>query len=409
MRVLSSRVKTILSVNLAVCIRELSSNRARSMITSLGIFLGVASLLINLAFIRAMDDDLKDNMERIGGLDIISINKIEAITPKEKLLFKNSGGLTPQDARYCVDEIPEVKSYIEYKNLRWSRVSSEGEQSWAKIVAVTPSYLSAYNYKWDDGRTFNNYDFKQRRQVCIIGKRLSGRLFGKGVNPVGKTIVVRKYPLKIIGTIFSESVQNNRAMEILFPFSLYTSKFGNPRFMNSINLQLTHSMHSSKAITSIRNALKGRHRGVEDFAVEANTDKIAEMKAAAVGMKVLLWTIASISLLVGSISIMNIMFATIGNRIKEIGIRKALGAQRRDIFMQFIVESIIVCFLGGIPGVIVGSSFTLIPAGIFPFNPRLASIDYGVAVGFIIFAGFCAGIFPALKAASMEPVDALRY
>lgn len=409
MRFLSSRIKTILSVNLAVCLRELSSNRARSIITSLGIFLGVASLLINLAFIRAMDDDLKDNMERIGGLDIITVNTIEAITPKEKLLFKNSGGLTPQDARYCVKEIPEVKNYIEYKSLRWSRVSSEGGQSWAKILAVTPSYLSAYNYKLGDGRIFNENDFLQKRQVCIIGTRLSGRLFGKGVNPIGKIITVHKHPLEIVGTIYSESVQNNRAMEILFPYPLYTAKFGVPRYLNSINLQLTHSRHSTKVITSIRNVIKGRHRGVEDFAVEANTDKISEMKAASVGMKVLLWTIASISLIVGGISIMNIMFATIGNRIKEIGIRKALGAQRRDIFLQFIVESIIVCFLGGIPGIILGSSFTLIPAGIFPFDPRLASIDYGVAVGFIIFAGFCAGLFPALEAASMEPVDALRY
>jgi putative ABC transport system permease protein len=120
-------------------------------------------------------------------------------------------------------------------------------------------------------------------------------------------------------------------------------------------------------------------------------------------------TIAVITLLVGGISIMNIMFATIGDRIREIGIRKALGAKSSDVFMQFLIEAVTLCMVGGFPGLLLGTSVTLLPEGVFPFIPRLAAIDYTIAVIFTILAGVCSGMVPAMRAADMEPVDALRY
>jgi ABC-type antimicrobial peptide transport system permease subunit len=151
------------------------------------------------------------------------------------------------------------------------------------------------------------------------------------------------------------------------------------------------------------------HRGIEDFEVEINLDKIKEMQTAALGMKAVLWSIAVISLLVGGISIMNIMFATIGDRIREIGIRKALGARDDDIFAQFLIEAVTVCFLGSIPGMLLGASITLMPEGIFPFDPTLTGTDYTVAVVFTLVAGILSGLFPALRAAKLLPVDALRF
>jgi putative ABC transport system permease protein len=151
------------------------------------------------------------------------------------------------------------------------------------------------------------------------------------------------------------------------------------------------------------------HRGVVDFSVETNVEKLKDMEATNAGIQVVLAAIALISLCVGSISIMNTMFGTIGDRIREIGLRKALGARRRDLFTQFLIEAVLLSAVGGVPGILLGAAFTLFPAGTFPFEPALTALDYTITILFIVVAGLSSGVFPALKAANMEPVDALRY
>ncbi len=405
-----SRLKTIFFVNLKLCLLEIYTNRSRTFITTLGIFMGIAALLVNLAFVRGMDDDLRANMERIGGLNIITVRKVEPVTAEEKMQFQNSPGLSIEEALEIADEVPYVTSVIIKKDLSWSRIKAKGNRTHGKLIAVTNEYLRAYNYAVAKGRTFSDEDMIRHRQVCLIGRRLSKRLFGEGYNPVGETIRIKKIPVQIIGVIHTENDRNERAAECIFPYSVYAMRFRDAkRNMSEISLLLESSSYARKAQNDLAKLFQAKHRGVKDFEVEASIDKLKEMETAALGMKIILWSIASISLIVGGISIMNIMFATIGDRIREIGIRKALGAQPLDVFTQFLIEAVLVCIVGAIPGILLGSSVTLAPEDFFPYIPRLTILDYSIAFGFTIAAGIFSGMFPALKAARMQPVEALRY
>jgi len=404
------RVKTTLLVNLRICLIEFYANRLRSFITSLGIFLGVASLLVNLAFVRGMDDDLKDNMERIGGLNIISVHSVDPVTDQEKIAFQQSPRLSFAEAEAVIQEIPQVEAVIKGRQIGWNRVTAMGKKTHGKLVAVSREYLEAFNYSVSAGRTFTDEELAKRHYVCIIGPRIANRLFGAGADPLGQVIRIRNIPVRTIGTIRAESPRNSRSWELLFPHSIFAARFENAvSNLGSVIFRVNDSLEVNTVARLLEKKYRQLHRGVNDFEIETSSDKIKELKIAARGMKVLLWTIAVISLVVGGVSIMNIMFATIGDRIREIGIRKTIGAQRFDIFTQFMIEAVTLCFVGALPGMIVGASVTLMPVGIFPFIPRLELRDYVLSIMFTIMAGLISGLFPALKAAKMQPVEALRY
>lgn len=406
----SGRIKQVFFVNLKLCLLEIFTNRTRSFITTLGLFLAVTALLVNLAFIRGMDDDLKRSMEMIGGLNIITVQKVDPVTKKEKINFQKSSGLSIAEAEKIAEELPEIRSVLPSKSLGWNRFRAEGRRTWGKLIAVTPEYLNAYNYKFDIGRMISNEDMVKYKHVCMIGKQLAERLFIDPVSSIGKTIVIRNIPLKIIGIIWTKDKRNHRARECIMPYSTFAMRFSNAKTnLDQVSFLLTDSKNARNVQKKMEQLYRAYHRGAEDFTVEANIDKIKEMELASMGIKIIFWSIAIISIIVGGISIMNIMFATIGDRIREIGIHKAIGAKRYDIFIKFIIEAIVVCFVGGLPGIMLGASVTLIPEGVFPYYPRLVAGDYILAVVFVSVTGMLSGFFPALRAAYMQPVEALRY
>ncbi|MFP4163891.1 MAG: ABC transporter permease [Chitinispirillaceae bacterium] len=398
----------LLSVNIRICLTEIWTNKARSFITSLGIFLGVASLLVNISFIRAMDNDIKQNLERIGGLKIITITKKEAMTPEESRKFQRSPGLELSDAHKLASQFSYIKSILPQIDFR-ARARYRTNVHWAHAFAVSPNHLKVYNYEIGPGTPFTPRHHARKEQVCIIGQSASRRLFGNE-NPLDKTVWLRNKPFTVTGIIHTEDKHSWRARQILIPFSSYNYLFQKrPGNIDEIALEISQSDLVTRATQELHQALVSMHRGVDDIEISANHVKIEEMKTANAGINVLLGSIALISLLVGGISIMNIMFATIGDRIREIGIRKALGAQGSDILTQFIIEAIMLCLVGGIPGMALGAVITLVPAELLPIKPLLTISDYALGVGFTLIVGVLSGLFPALKAAGMQPVDALRY
>jgi putative ABC transport system permease protein len=376
----------------------------------MGIFLGVASLLINISFIRAMQADVKTNMEKAGGLKLVTVSSVSPVSSTEKMQFQRSPGLTMQDADAALKTIPYFESVVKQKDLSWGTFKSAGKNTHGRLLAVGDGYRESYDYSLRYGRWFTRTELTNHGDVCILGSRISERLFGKGVNPVGRMITANSRSFEVIGMTFTKTAFERRSMECLIPYIAYTDYFGRESSnVDEVVLRLRDSDNAYQARTDLRKFLLSRHRGIEDFEVEISVDKIKEMQNASMGIQIVLFSIAAISLLVGGISIMNIMFATIGDRIREIGVRKALGAKRADIFIQFIIEAVAVCCVGGIPGMLLGGLITLTPAGVFPFSPQILLMDYVVAIGFTLLTGFFSGLFPALKAANMEVVDALRY
>jgi putative ABC transport system permease protein len=400
----------IIAVNFRLCIIEITSSLSRTIITTLGLFLGVASLLLNLAFVRGMDDDLRANMERAGGLNIITVRKEKPATSQEQLQFQRSPGLSFDELDEITSVIPEIKTVLRSNEIGWNLVTGTGKRSGGYIIACDSIYFPTYNYGIERGRFFSSEEVQTRKSVCLIGKRLADELF-PGTDPIGKTITIRKtYTLTVVGLLAPKGLRSRRDYECCIPFSLYASRIANAeQNLDNVSIVLHSSDDADKLHSILFQKIKARHRGVEDFTIELSATKIKEMRAASMAMKIVLLTIAAISLLVGGISIMNIMFATIGDRVREIGIRKALGAKRHDLFIQFILEAILVCCFGGFPGMAIGVLIIYAPAGAFPYIPRLTSNDFTVAFGFLVVSGLLSGLFPALRAANMQPVEALRY
>ncbi|MDG5814989.1 ABC transporter permease [Chitinispirillales bacterium ANBcel5] len=403
-----SRLRDLVFVNIRMCVLELWSNKVRSVITSLGIFLGVTSLLVNLAFIRAMEEEVRLNLEAIGGLRMLTISSVEPQSSQEAVQFSRSPGLRVEDAEKLAkryDYITSVLPQIEFR----SPVSSQGRSVWVRAQAVTYDHLRVYNYAVGKGREFTRDDHQRASNVCLIGSIVARRLFGNQ-EYIGSEIIINNRPFRIIGTIDTEDNLSYRARQVLIPFSSYMSQFSRPSAtIDEIAVELSSSEVVPLAMEQMRNELKAMHRGVEDFEIVANYAQIEEMRVASQGLMILLGSIAAISLIVGGISIMNIMFATIGDRIREIGIRKALGARQSDLFTQFLIEAVSLCFVGGLFGLIIGVVLTNLSPDLFPIRPQLAIGDYILAILFTIITGLVSGLFPALRAAKMQPVDALRY
>lgn len=404
------RTASIMVTNFIICVMDIATNKLRTFITTFGIFLGIGAFLVNVAFIRAMNQDIISNMNLIGGLQVLTVKSKEPSTTKEKIDFQRSAGLSVFEAEELVKQSPYIKAFLPQKDINWQNIVAEGHHTYAHVKAVCPQVLNVYKYELAEGTFFSETDYEAKQYVCLIGKQIIERLFGKNARAIGREVRIDRYTFKIIGVIHTSSILQERAYEIVVPHSLYASKFINQYSPQSeLAFLLNNSDDAFKAKSDLQKHLLQLHRGVEDFTIEVNVEKIKEMESASAGIKILLGVVAFISLLVGGISIMNIMFASIGNRIREIGIRKALGATGKDIFIQFMIEAMLVSAVGGTPGMLLGLAVTLIPEGIFPFNPQLATIDYSLAILLTVIVGILAGCIPSLKAGRMQPVEALRY
>jgi putative ABC transport system permease protein len=236
------------------------------------------------------------------------------------------------------------------------------------------------------------------------------RMFPEAKSPLGKNIVFDNMTLKIIGTLYTEDRWDRRSRALIFPITTYLTYVGGTDAKMS---ELRIKVESIKALEPVREKVYARllslHRGVSDFDIVLNEDKLEEMENTQRALNILLYVVAILALFTGGISIMNIMFATIGDRIREIGLRKALGAHKSDLFVQFLIEAVLLCFVGSIPGMLFGSIPTFLPKELLPMTPTLGSGDYLLSIGFTIFVGLMAGVFPALRAANMRPIEALQY
>lgn len=399
----------LLLINTKLCILEISTNPTRSFLTSFGIFLGIASLLINISFIRALNEDIQQNLEKAGGLKIITLKMKTPLNKEDSRNFNRSPGLKMQDAYKIVERFPYTANVLPVKNLNWNRVSANGKATYANINAVDPEYFKVYDLSIQFGEIFSIEDYVKKQKYCLIGKKTAIDLFNDTLSVIGRSLLINNVNFTIKGVIFSEQIYERKARMVFYPYSVYSQRHGENSVIDEIAIQLKSSDFVIKALQDFPVFLKQLHRGIDDIEVLSNVTKLEEMKKASKGINVLLFCIAAISLVVGGISIMNIMFATVGNRIKEIGIRKAIGAKKIDIFIQFIIEAITLCFAGGIPGILVGSLITLFPKGFFPYNPSLMLSDFIIAICFIIITGFLSGFSPSIMAARMQPVHALRF
>jgi len=407
---------TTLLASLWIALRALRVNKMRSALTMLGIIIGVAAVITMIAVGSGAKARIAEQIASMGS-NLLIVLSGSATSGGMRFGTGTVPTLTVEDAKAILNEIPAVR-YVA-PNLSGVAQIVYGNQNWSTIVNGTfPEILEIREWRLASGRPFTQQDLDGAAKVCILGKTVAENLFG-AIDPVGQIVRIKKIPFTVIG-VLSPKGQSTWGQDqddtIFVPLSTAQKKlFGTafPGMVRTITVQAKGPEYVEEAERQITELLRQRHRiqpsQDNDFSVRNLTEVMSSAEQSAETMSYLLGAIASISLIVGGIGIMNIMLVSVTERTREIGIRMAVGAKSRDILLQFLIESLVLSTMGGTIGILLGMAGTFVLSALTQW-PTLFSVK-AILLAFL-FSG-CVGVFfgfyPARKAALLNPIEALRY
>ena len=433
--------------SLAVGLREIWSHKFRSFLTMLGVILGVASLLSTFALTDGMAKASREYMTQMGGVE--RINVIAQDVPQEQLLLADtSPGRTVEDAELIQRAAKHVRLVTPWYT-QFVPLVRKSEKLRAYIYGVWPDYVPINRHTIEYGRNITQLDLDEGRAVCVIGTRVIEQLWPEKPNakPLGETILINGKPFKIVGIFQFYENDDNRAARlqgkkpvlltrkgksynpytvknstVIIPFNTFYYEYRAANIVgivdqgpivkvDGLTIQATDPQHVQDAIEEVSSLMLQNHRGVEDFTFDTRQELAESIEKTARNTRLTGGLIAGISLIVGGIGITNIMLASITERIREIGVRRAIGAKARHIFTQILVESTVVGIIGGFLGLVaaVGMThlikFTTDGASL----PVVQTASVVLSFGFAVAIGVFSGIYPAWSASRIAPIEALRY
>lgn len=405
-----------LFASLRIALRALMVNKMRSALTMLGIIIGVGAVIAMIAVGSGVKKRIAEQIASMGS-NLLIVMSGSATSGGLRFGAGTVPTLTVDDARAIQAEVPEVK-YVA-PNISGVAQVVFGNQNWSTIInGTTPEVLDIRQWPLSSGRPFTQQDIDGATKVCLLGKTVVENLFG-GIDSIGQVVRIKKVPFTVIGVLApkGQTTWGQDQDDVVFvPLTtaqkrLFGMQF--PGMVRAITVQAKEPELMKVAEEQITELLRQRHRiqpGQEnDFSVRNLTEIMSSQEQSANVMSLLLGAIASISLIVGGIGIMNIMLVSVTERTREIGIRIAVGAKGRDILLQFLIESLVLSLIGGILGIGIGIAGTLIVSS-FTQWPTLFSIE-AILLAFLFSGsvGVFFGFYPARKASLLNPIEALRY
>ncbi|BBB32510.1 ABC transport system permease protein [Thermotomaculum hydrothermale] len=400
--------------NIKLALRSIKANKLRSFLTTLGIIIGVASVITIISLVQGIFNTIQVQQEQMG-TNIITIQPYRATTNFIELL-KEPPKLTMEDALVLKKQIDDIENLAPIVFASCNASSKKLSHS-SSLYGVYPLYQDINGQYVETGRFINYLDLKHRRKVCVLGKEVVDSL-KLGENPIGKFILIDNVPVKIIGVMEKKGSFFGRSMDdyVFMPFSTVIDIKGK-NLKDHIYIQLTiknlEKINQVKEV--IEKILRKRHKikegKADDFKVQTQQDILESFKKTTSIITLIVAGIVGISLIVGGIGIMNIMLVSVTERTKEIGVRKAVGATKKHILYQFLVESVILSLVGGIIGILIGLGLGFLISKMIPNFPGMYVPFWGILLAFIFssLVGVIFGVFPAYKAAKLNPIDALRY
>lgn len=394
--------------------RSLIRNKLRSILTMLGIIIGVAAVIAMLGIGQGARDAVQGQIAALG-TNVLIIFPGAVNQGGVRFEAGSSEKLTEQDAVVLRAQCPAVK-YVSPLVRTGSQVVA-GSQNWrTSINGVYPEYFPIRDWQLESGSFFTENDVRAATKVCILGRTVAASLFGENVDPTGQTVRIRNIPFKIVGLLAAKG-QNVMGQDqddlIAAPFSTVQRRLMGTTNVQTIVASAASAQSMNEATEEMAQILRTRHKIVppaeDDFTIRSQTDLSNAAGAASKILTVLLASIASVSLLVGGIGIMNIMLVSVTERTREIGLRLAIGAKGRDVLLQFLVEALLLSFVGGLIGVFLGIGVSRILSTTQGWSVTLSPSSILLSFGFAAAVGVFFGWYPARKAANLNPIEALRY
>ena len=393
----------------------LSTHKLRSFLTMLGIVIGVAAVIILMSIGKGATAQILANIESMGS-DLITIR------PGAFTFGGIRGGvsetLTMEDAEAIAEQVPYISAVAPYYSSNLQLVVG-GENTNAQVTGTTPEYMGVNNLEIASGAFFTEYDYQQGRKVAVLGSNVAETLF-EGTNPVGQQIRMGSIIVTVTGVLESKGGGMGMSADdaIYIPLTALQQTVAQTRtsrgekVVSSITLAVTDETKTDQVIEDITSLLRSRHQlstaEEDDFNISSMEELASTLEETSGTLTLLLGAIAAIALLVGGIGVMNIMLVSVLERTREIGIRKALGARERDIWIQFLLEAAFLTFAGGIVGVVVGwvVSYFIDVLGLMTtvVTADIVILAVSVSVGIGLFFGF----YPAWNASRLNPIEALR-
>jgi putative ABC transport system permease protein len=405
-------------LNLSIALQALKVNKLRSGLTMLGIIIGVAAVIVMIAVGSGAQARVKEQIAGLGS-NLMILWAGSVTTAGVRGGTGTAQTLVEDDAWAVMREIAEVQ--VAAPTQRGSGQIVWGNANWlASIVGTTPEYFEARDWGLVSGRLFEAGEMSGAGKVAIIGQTVARELFGDG-DPVDQIIRVRGVPFTVIGLLErkGQSMMGQDQDDIvIIPLTTARNKIfgalqGRIGRVSSIFIKTKDGADMKEAEDKVRELLRQRHRLTgntpDDFSLRNLTEILQAQEAASKVMAILLAAVASVSLLVGGIGIMNIMLVSVTERTREIGLRLAVGARGKDILSQFLVEAITLSTIGGVLGILLGGLGTWLVAELAAWPVQLSVLSIVLAVGFSAVIGIFFGYYPARKASSMQPIQALRY